>query len=136
MDFIRIPYDGLLSKEYAAERRALIDPDKASLELRPGDPSKFMKTSGAAGPARAASTLEGDADHDGDTSYIAVVDKDRNMVSFEPSLHSSWGTGVVMGDLGIIFNCRGDYYSLVPGEANALEPGKRPRSHAAEHARA
>ena len=34
----------------------------------------------------------------------------------------------VMGDLGFIFNCRGDYYSLVPGEANTLEPGKRPRS--------
>ena len=50
------------------------------------------------------------------------------MVSFEPSLHSLFGTGVVMGDTGIIFNCRGDYYSLVPGEANALEPGKRPRS--------
>ena len=50
------------------------------------------------------------------------------MVSFEPSLHSAWGTGVVIGDLGLIFNCRGDYYSLVPGEANALEPGKRPRS--------
>jgi gamma-glutamyltranspeptidase/glutathione hydrolase len=57
-----------------------------------------------------------------------VVDKDRNMVSFEPSLHSLFGTGVVMGNTGIIFNCRGDYYSLVRGEANALEPGKRPRS--------
>ena len=33
-----------------------------------------------------------------------------------------------MGNTGIIFNCRGDYYSLVRGEANALEPGKRPRS--------
>ena len=50
------------------------------------------------------------------------------MVSFEPSLHSAWGTGVVMADLGFIFNCRGDYYSLVAGEANALAPGKRPRS--------
>jgi gamma-glutamyltranspeptidase/glutathione hydrolase len=50
------------------------------------------------------------------------------MVSFEPSLHSAFGTGVVMGDLGFIFTCRGDYYSLVPGHANALEPGKRPRS--------
>jgi gamma-glutamyltranspeptidase/glutathione hydrolase len=70
----------------------------------------------------------GNADHTGDTSYIAVVDRDRNMVSFEPSLHSGFGTGVVMGDTGIIFNCRGDYYSLVPGEANALQPGKRPRS--------
>ncbi len=73
-------------------------------------------------------TIEGDAAHDGDTSYLAVVDKDRNMVSFEPSLHALWGTEVVMADLGIIFNCRGDYYSLVAGEANALVPGKRPRS--------
>jgi gamma-glutamyltranspeptidase/glutathione hydrolase len=50
------------------------------------------------------------------------------MVTFTPSLHSGFGTGVVMGDLGFTFNCRGDYYSLVPGHANALEPGKRPRS--------
>jgi gamma-glutamyltranspeptidase/glutathione hydrolase len=127
MDFIKIPYDGLLSKEYATERRKLIDADKASLELRPGDPSKYMKrTERLDRPYHV--TLEGEADHVGDTSYLAVVDKDRNMVSFEPSLHSGWGTGLVMGDLGFIFNCRGDYYSLVPGEANALEPGKRPRS--------
>jgi gamma-glutamyltranspeptidase/glutathione hydrolase len=127
MDFIRIPYEGLLSKAYAAERRTLIDPDKASLELRPGDPSRFMKTTERFDrPVRV--TLDGHADHVGDTSYLAVVDKDRNMVSFEPSLHSAWGTGVVIDGLGLIFNCRGDYYSLVPGEANALAPGKRPRS--------
>ncbi len=72
--------------------------------------------------------LAGNADHEGDTSYIAVIDKHRNMVSFTPSLHSGFGTGVVMGRLGFIFNCRGDYYSLVAGEANALAPGKRPRS--------
>ena len=127
MDFIKIPYDGLLSKEYATERRKLIDADKASLELRPGDPSKYMKrTERLDRPYHV--TLEGEADHVGDTSYLAVVDKDRNMVSFEPSLHSGWGTGLVMGDLGFIFNCRGDYYSLVPGEANSLEPGRRPRS--------
>ncbi len=51
MDFIKIPYDGLLSKEYASERRKLIDADKASLELRPGDPSKYMKSAGAARPS-------------------------------------------------------------------------------------
>ncbi len=127
MDFIRIPYEGLLSKEYAGERRKLIDPDKASLELRPGTPEKFMK--GATPVDRPVKTsTNGEADHEGDTSYIAVVDKDRNMVSFEPSLHSGFGTGVVMGSTGIIFNCRGDYYSLEPGHANALAPGKRPRS--------
>jgi gamma-glutamyltranspeptidase / glutathione hydrolase len=125
MDFIKIPYDGLLSKDYARERRKLIDPAKASLELRPGSPERFV-----AGVAERPwhLVLDGDADFNGDTSYIAIVDKDRNMVSFEPSLHSLFGTGVVMGNTGVIFNCRGDYYSLVRGEANALEPGKRPRS--------
>jgi len=125
MDFIKIPYDGLLSKDYARERRKLVDPAKASLELRPGSPEKFV-----AGATERPwhVVLDGEADFNGDTSYIAIVDKDRNMVSFEPSLHSVFGTGVVMGNTGIIFNCRGDYYSLVRGEANALEPGKRPRS--------
>jgi gamma-glutamyltranspeptidase/glutathione hydrolase len=127
MDFIKIPYGGLLSKGYARQRRTLIDPAKASLELRPGSPEKFM--AGADPLDRPVhEVLNGAARHDGDTSYIAVVDKDRNMVSFEPSLHELFGTGVVMGDTGIMFNCRGDYYSLVRGEANALEPGKRPRS--------
>jgi gamma-glutamyltranspeptidase/glutathione hydrolase len=126
MDYIKIPYDGLLSKDYARERRKLIDPTKASLELRPGSPEKFADSSPLDRPVH--EVLDGDARHDGDTSYIAVVDKDRNMVSFEPSLHDLFGTGVVMGNTGLIFNCRGDYYSLVRGEANALEPGKRPRS--------
>jgi gamma-glutamyltranspeptidase/glutathione hydrolase len=127
MDFIRIPYEGLLSKEYAAERRKLIDSDKASLELRPGTAEKFMKNAPAMDrPLKV--TSKGDADHDGDTSYIAVVDEARNMITLTPSLHSAFGTGVAMGELGFIFNCRGDYYSLEAGEANALAPGKRPRS--------
>jgi gamma-glutamyltranspeptidase / glutathione hydrolase len=124
MDFIKIPYDGLLSKDYARERRKLIDPGKASLELRPGTPA--ANTADLERPVH--EVLDGSASHNGDTSYIAVVDKDHNMVSFEPSLHELFGTGVVMGETGILFNCRGDYYSLVRGEANALEPGKRPRS--------
>ena len=111
MDFIHIPFERLLSKQYAAERRALIDPRQASMELRPGTPN-----------------LAGAADHTGDTSYVAVVDKDGNAVSFTPSLHSAFGTGVVMGDLGFIFNCRGDYYELDPQHPNSLVPGKRARS--------
>src|SRR4029077_1281623 len=46
MDFIKIPYEGLLSKAYAAERRRLIDPNRPLLELRPGDPFKFMTSPG------------------------------------------------------------------------------------------
>jgi gamma-glutamyltranspeptidase/glutathione hydrolase len=126
-DFIKIPYAGLLSKEYAAERRALIDKNTASRAFRPGTAEKF--TSNARPLYRPVTfTTEGNASHDGDTSYIAVVDSSRNLISFTPSLHSAFGTGVVMGNLGFIFNCRGDYYTLNPGEANALAPSKRPRS--------
>jgi gamma-glutamyltranspeptidase/glutathione hydrolase len=127
MDFIRIPYEGLLSERYAADRRKLIDSEKASLEFRPGDPAKYM-TGFQAVERPPDFTLEGEGDHTGDTSYIAVVDRQRNAVSFTPSLHANFGSKVVMGNLGFLLNCRGDYYSLVPGHANALEPGKRPRS--------
>src|SRR5262249_23873978 len=48
IDFINIPFEGLLSKEYAADRRKLIDPNHASLEMRPGNPQKFVKGSQAA----------------------------------------------------------------------------------------
>jgi len=127
MDFVKIPYAGLLSTQYAAERRALIDKNSASLAFRPGTAEKF--TSEATPLDRPVTiTTEGEASHEGDTSYIAVVDGARNMITFTPSLHSAFGTGVVMGNLGFIFNCRGDYYTLNPGEANALAPGKRPRS--------
>jgi gamma-glutamyltranspeptidase/glutathione hydrolase len=126
-DFISIPFEGLLSKAYAAERRQLIDFTRASPDLRPGNPGRFMNGEPVADHPWTADT-GGLASHDGDTSYLAVVDRHRNMVSFEPSLHSHFGTGVVMADLGIIFNCRGDYFRLEPGLANSLLPGKRPRS--------
>ncbi len=127
LDFIKIPYEGLLSKEYAAQRRAMIDKSTASLEFRPGTAEKFASDKTPLDrPVKV--TVAGDGDHDGDTSYIAAVDSSRNLITFTPSLHSAFGTGVVMGNLGFIFNCRGDYYTLQPGEANALVPGKRPRS--------
>jgi gamma-glutamyltranspeptidase / glutathione hydrolase len=127
-DFIQIPYQGLLSKEYAAERRKLIDARKASLEFRPGDVTPFAGADYKPVPRPRDVTVAGNANHTGDTTYIAVIDHDHNMISFTPSLHDTFGTKVVMGDLGFVFNCRGDYFSLVPGHANALEPGKRPRS--------
>jgi gamma-glutamyltranspeptidase/glutathione hydrolase len=127
LDFIKIPYEGLLSKEYAAQRRAMIDKSTASLDFRPGTAEKFASDKTPLDrPVKV--TVAGDGDHDGDTSYIAAVDSARNLITFTPSLHSAFGTGVVMGGLGFIFNCRGDYYKLEPGEANSLVPGKRPRS--------
>jgi gamma-glutamyltranspeptidase/glutathione hydrolase len=117
--FSKAPYPRLLAPGYTAERRKLIDPARASLEFRQGD----------AGPAHPRDVVfEGEDRETGDTSYVAVVDKDRNAVSFTPSLHNSFGTNVVMEGLGFSFNCRGDYYSLLEGHPNALAPGKRPRS--------
>ncbi|HSB18040.1 MAG TPA: gamma-glutamyltransferase [Bryobacteraceae bacterium] len=127
MDFIRIPWAGLLSKSYGEARRKLLDPEKASREFRPGVAEDFMQ--GFERLERPTDLTEaGKADHEGDTSYIVVVDKDGNGISFTPSLHSGFGSKVVLGELGFPLNCRGDYFSLVPGHANALEPGKRPRS--------
>ena len=125
-DFVPIPFRTLLSPEYVAERRTLVNLRRASSRLQPGSPEKFdsslepvHRTIEAAGSA---------GDHAGDTSYIAVVDSKRNAVSWTPSLHSSWGTGVVLGELGFSLNCRGDYFWLDENHANALQVGKRPRS--------
>ena len=127
MDFIKIPYDVLLSKRYAEDRRKLIAKDRASLEFRPGEVERFIPGAKPVDRPRDL-TIRGDGDHEGDTSYIAVVDQQRNAITFTPSLHSGYGTKVAMGNLGFFLNCRGDYFSLAPGHANALAPGKRPRS--------
>lgn len=122
MDFTPIPYDTLLSKDYATQRRSLIAKEKASHEFRPG----AVASSPEERPRDYVTS--GDGDHEGDTSYIAVVDAKGNAITFTPSLHSGYGTKVAIGNLGFFLNCRGDYFSLVPGHANALAPGKRPRS--------
>ena len=113
--FVKIPWDTLLSKSYAAQRRQLIDPEKACTEFRQGSIESFGH------PADIdRSDEEGDG---GDTSYLCIVDQQRNVVSFTPSLHTGYGTCVAMGDLGFTFNCRGDYFSLVAGHPNSLAPG-------------
>ena len=118
--FVKIPWETLLSKEYGAERRRLIDPEKASFEFRQGAIESFAHPADIDG--RPSS---GDG---GDTSYLCIIDEARNVVSFTPSLHTGYGTCVAMGELGFTLNCRGDYFSLVAGHPNALAPGKRPRS--------
>jgi len=75
MDFIKIPYVGLLSKDYARERRKLINLAKASLELRPGSPEQFMSSTPIIDRPMHP-VIEGHAGYAGDTSYIGIVDKD------------------------------------------------------------
>jgi gamma-glutamyltranspeptidase/glutathione hydrolase len=101
--FSKVPVPELLSKEYAAKRRALINPDKAI------DPPAY-----------------GDIKMGSDTTYFTVVDKDRNAVSFINSLFNSFGSGIVAGDTGIMLHNRGTGFVLQADHPNRLEPGKRP----------
>jgi len=103
MDFVDVPVEWLISKEYAAERRELIG-DKAADFYPAGEPK-----------------LES-----GDTIYLAVADADGNMVSLIQSNYRGMGSGMIPTDLGFVLQDRAELFSLEPGHANVLEPGKRP----------
>jgi gamma-glutamyltranspeptidase/glutathione hydrolase len=94
-----LPVTELISKAYAEERRALIDPSRASQTVNAGDPT--------------------------DTVYLTVVDKDRNAISLIESIFGGFGSKVVPADLGFALQNRGSGFSLEPGHLNSLEPHKR-----------
>jgi gamma-glutamyltranspeptidase / glutathione hydrolase len=126
-----IPMAGLLAKDYAARRRALINPDRASVgEVPAGDPTRATATQQVvfSGPRRPAdlSTIS-EVTEDGHTTYLAVVDKDRNMVSITSSLLSLFGSGHVVEGAGFMLNNRMAYFGLEPDDVNVLKPGKRVR---------
>lgn len=101
--FSNIPLDVLLSKDYAKELAAGIDPDRAATDLPP------------AGMPR----------HD-DTVYISVVDEDGNACSFINSLFKSFGSGIVAAKSGVVLQNRGYGFVLEDGHPNRIEPRKRP----------
>ena len=114
--FSEIPERTLLSKDYAGERRKLIDPRQASMEHRPG-------SFGERGPAPV--TSGGEHASVQDTTCVNVVDRMGNMVSATPS--GAWLPSVIAGDTGIPFGSRLQTLLLTPGHPNALQPYKRPR---------
>ncbi|MDQ3170180.1 MAG: gamma-glutamyltransferase family protein [Acidobacteriota bacterium] len=131
-DFAKVPGDVLLSKPYAAERRRLIDPARASLEQRPGSPwdPKFFPVEysrSMAPPNRVYSTGK-NIPEPGDTTAVEVVDRDGNMFSATPS--SGWllGGAFVAGDTGIPMSNRMQAFRLDPNSPNVLAGGKRPRT--------
>ncbi|ADB39353.1 gamma-glutamyltransferase [Spirosoma linguale] len=103
-EFSTIPVSQLLAKEYAANRRQLIDPKKASERLDAGEP-----------------TLRS-----GDTVYLTVADEQGNMVSLIQSNMLEFGSGMVPDGLGFVFHNRGTSFNLNPGHANVYAPAKRP----------
>ncbi|GAB4039218.1 gamma-glutamyltransferase [Spirosoma jeollabukense] len=105
-DFTKIPLNWLISKEYAAQRRKLIDPKKAAERIDAGMP-----------------TLR-----NGDTVYLTVADDQGNMVSLIQSNMLEFGSGMVPDGLGFVFHNRGTSFNLQPDHANVYSPGKRPFS--------
>ncbi len=102
--FHSLPIAELISKPYADKRRALINAEKALVDVPAGDP-KLEQV---------------------DTVYLTVVDKDRNCCSLIQSLFHGFGSQVVPGDVGFAFQNRGQLFALDEKHLNRLEPGKRP----------
>ena len=116
-DFVDVPLDILLSKAYAAKRRTLIDPECASLELRPGN----------APPVKPRERKGGLDIHKGDTTHLDAADQWGNMMSATPS--GGWfRSSPVIEGLGFPLGTRMQMFYLDKGHANALSPGKRPRT--------
>ena len=127
-EFAKIPLAGLLSKEYAAERRKLIDPGHAAKAVEAGVPP----ANGAESHARreslqdSAATPKRSPVDDGDTIYMCTADDEGNMVSLIQSNYRGMGSGIVVPGLGFMFQDRGELFSMEPGHANVYAPGKRP----------
>ena len=102
-DFAKAPIDWLVSKEYAAERRKLISPDRAMKAAEPGTHKL-----------------------DGDTIYMTTADRWGNMVSLIQSNYRGMGSGMAPPGLGFILQDRGQMFVLKEGHANTYAPGKRP----------
>ncbi len=124
--FDDVPFDVLLSREYAAGRRALID-KQASPDLRPGDVGRGF-------PAYVKQDIVEDnrrglgfPTHTGDTTHLDVVDAAGNMVACTPS--GGWfASSPVIPGLGFPLGTRGQMFYLNPLRPNALAPHKRPRA--------
>jgi gamma-glutamyltranspeptidase/glutathione hydrolase len=100
--FAKIPVDGLLSKDYAKQRAALINPQKANCETDAGRP-----------PAS-------------DTTYLTAVDREGNIVSLIQSNFSGFGSGITVRGMGFLLQNRGALFMLDPAKPDALAGHKRP----------
>src|SRR5438067_6973515 len=119
--FAKIPLTGLLSKTYAAERRKLIDPNRAAKTVETGV-SPANPT--ASQPTRLP--LQTGLLDQGDTIYLCTADDEGNMVSLIQSNYRGMGSGIVVPGLGFMFQDRGELFSMDPQHANVYAPGKRP----------
>ncbi len=130
-NFAVVPIDGLLSKEYAAERMQLIDPEGAYIGQRPpGDPWKYSARSGSGGwqvmaPVTNGSHADGSA-REG-TTHVSVLDRHGNMVCGTIS-GGAFAKSAFFPELGAALSTRIEMFNCDEGHPNVVEPGKRPRT--------
>lgn len=101
-EFSKMPVEELISKDYAAKRRALINENRASYNFKAGDP--FAK----------------------ETIFLTAADKDGNMIALIQSNYRGMGSGMVPDGLGFMLQDRGELFRLDEGHPNVYAPGKRP----------
>ena len=134
--FVQVPAEGLLSKAYAKERAALIDPKHASTSFIAGDPLKYdskvkqwtywkANVTGAT-PRTRSGDEENTPDVVKDTTHMTVIDKEGNIFDVTPS--GGWVPGaVILGDTGIGMSVRGEQFYLDKTRAAQIRPRARPR---------
>ena len=118
MDFADVPVQELISEEYGAQRRQLIEMDE-------------VFSAPDAGTPRSVSTSDLDPTmrkrlNNGDTIYLTVADSSGMMVSLIQSNYAGMGSGLVPDDLGFMLQDRGALFTMEKGHPNVYEPGKRP----------
>ena len=135
--FVQVPAEGLLSKAYAKERAALIDPKHASTSFIAGDPLKYdskvkqwtyskANVTDGATPRTRSGDEENAPELQKDTTHMAVIDKEGNIFDVTPS--GGWVPGaVILGDTGIGMSVRGEQFWLDKTRANQIRPHARPR---------
>lgn len=124
-EYVDAPVAGLLSKDYAARRRALIDPARAaSGPVAAGDPFAFQQD--ASYPLRPAPrALLPESAH---TTHLTVSDKDGNVVAYTFTIEDWGGSGIVVPGYGFLLNNELTDFDFTGPHPNVPEGGKRPRS--------
>ena len=120
-EFVDVPIQGLLSKDYARERAKCIDAERAAPVAGPGEPWRHQPGGKRPRPLSRVGTLAED------TTCFVVVDQWGNAVSQLQSLQSGFGSSLIAGDTGILLNNRMTYWHLEDDHVDRLEPGKRVR---------
>ena len=124
-EYVDAPVAGLLSKEFAARRRALIDMKRAASEVAAGDPYAFQNDPSIPLRPKQPRPLQKESPH---TTHLTVSDKEGNVVSYTFTIESWGGSGIVVPGYGFLLNNEMTDFDFSGPRPNVPEAGKRPRS--------